>query len=127
MKQKKIELLNYQIIASILFIISLLISIFLTYDEKLEITGNKRIFNKYTDKVLNLSNRIFALLIVLFILYINYEDYILNKIKRNNTKTSEHQIIASFFSVISAIIVLYVVIENWYENPNITSIENPIV
>ena len=127
MKEKRIELLNYQIIASILFIISLLISIFLTYDEKLEIMGNKRILNKYTDKVLNLSNRIFALLIVLFILYINYEDYILNKIKRNNTKTSKHQIIASIFSVISAIIVLYVVIENWYENPNITSIENPIV
>jgi len=49
------------------------------------------------------------------------------KQKKVNLDPFKHQIYASIFSVISALIVLYVVIENWYQNPNINSIENPIV
>lgn len=124
---RKVQLLNYQLIISGLFIISLLISILLTYDERQETLNKQRLFSKTFDKYLNLFNRIFALAIIIAILYINYQDYLLNKNKKSNVKPLEHQIIASVFSVISAIIVLYVVIENWYENPNITSIENPIV
>ena len=126
MKEKKLQLINYQLITSVLFIISLIISIVLTYDEKQELLKKQRLFSETFDKYLNLFNRIFALLIIVTILYINYKDYELNKNTRNS-KSGEHQVIASVFSVISALIVLYVVIENWYENPNITSIENPIV
>lgn len=124
---KKVQLLNYQLIISVLFIISLLISIVLTYDEKQEKLNEERLFSEKFDKYLNLFNRIFALVIIIAILYINYQEYSLNKYEKSNLKPLEHQIIASVFSVISALIVLYVVIENWYENPNITSIENPIV
>lgn len=127
MKEKKLQLLNYQMIISGLFIISLLISILLTYDEKQQTLNEKSIFSNKFDKYLNLFNRIFALSIIIAILYINYQDYKINKNTKTNIKPLEHQIIASVFSVISAIIVLYVVIENWYENPNITSIENPTI
>lgn len=127
MKEKKVKLLNYQMIVSSLFIISLIISIILTYDERQQTLNEPSIFSTKFDKYLNLFNRIFALSIIIAILYINYQDYLLNKNTKNNVKPLEHQIIASVFSVISAIIVLYVVIENWYENPNITSIENPTV
>ena len=124
---RKVQLLNYQLIVSALFVISLFISIILTYDERQETLNKERLFSETFDKYLNLFNRIFALGIILAILYINYQDYLLNRNIKSNVKPLEHQIIASIFSVISAIIVLYVVIENWYENPNITSIENPIV
>lgn len=125
MKEKKLALLNYQIITSILFIISLFISIVLTYDEKQQLLKQPRLFSEKFDKYLNLFNRILALFIILIILWINYETYNIQKQKRSNLAPFRHQIYASVFSVISAIIVLYVVIENWYSNPNITSIENP--
>lgn len=127
MEKEKLKLLDYQIFASVLFIISIFISIILTYDEKRQVLKKQGLFSEQFDKYLNLFNRILSLLIVLFILYINYETYYIQKKKRNNLDPFRHQIYASIFSVISALIVLYVVIENWYENPNITSIENPII
>lgn len=127
MKEEKLKLLNYQILSSILFIISIFISIILTYDEKQELLNKKGVFSETFDKYLNLFNRIFALGIIIFILYINYTTYNIQKQKRINLEPFKHQIYASIFSVISAIIVLYVVIENWYQNPNITSIENPTI
>lgn len=127
MKEKEIKLLNYQIITSILFIISIFISIILTYDEKQNILKKECIFSEKFDKYLNLFNRILALGVIAFIFYINYSTYEIQKQKRTNLDPFRHQIYASIFSVISALIVLYVVIENWYENPNITSIENPTI
>lgn len=127
MKEEQLKSLNYQIITTLLFIISLVISILLTYDQKLELLQKKRIFSETFDKYLNLFNRIFALIIIIFILYINYRDYEIGKQKSTNSAPLKHQIYASILSVISAIIVLYVVLENWEENPNITSIENPII
>jgi len=127
MKEKELSLLNYQLITSILFIVSLIISIILTYDERQQLLNKPRLFSEIFDKYLNLFNRILALLIIVVILWINYETYQIKKQKRSNLAPFRHQIYASIFSVISAVIVLYVVIENWYSNPNITSIENPTV
>ena len=127
MKEKEIRLLNYQILTYILFIASVIISIVLTYDEKQQVLKNPGLFSEKFDKYLNLFNRILSLSIVAFILYINYANYQIKAQKRSNLAPFRHQIYASVFSLISAIIVLYVVIENWYENPNITNIENPII
>lgn len=127
MKEKELSLLNYQIITSILFIVSLIISIILTYDEKQGLLKKPGLFSEKFDKYLNLFNRILALLIIATILWINYETYKIQKQKRSNSAPFRHQLYASVFSVISACIVLYVVIENWYSNPNITSIENPTI
>jgi len=127
MREKELSLLNYQIITSVLFVISLIISIILTYDERQQLLKEPRLFSETFDKYLNLFNRIFALSIIFAILYINYSEYQINKNKRSNIAPYKHQVYASIFSVISAIIVLYVVIENWEDNPNITSIENPII
>jgi len=126
MKDKELQLLNYQILTSIVFVLSLIISIILTYDERQQLLKRKRLFSEKFDKYLNLFNRILALLVILIILYINYKNFEINKNKRSNPAPLIHQIYASILSVLSAIIVLYVVIENWYENPNITSIENPV-
>jgi len=127
MREKELSLLNYQIITSVLFVISLIISIILTYDERQQLLKEPRLFSETFDKYLNLFNRIFALLIIVVILWINYETYKIKEQKGGNIAPFRHQIYASIFSVISAVIVFYVVIENWYSNPNITSIENPTV
>lgn len=127
MKEKQLTLLNFQILTSILFIISVFISVILTYDEKQGVMKKQGLFSEDFDKLLNLFNRVFALLIIGVILYINYETYKLQQKKGSNLAPYRHQIYASVFSLISALIVLYVVIENWYQNPNITSIENPTI
>lgn len=126
-KKESLDLLNIQLVSSILFIISVIISIILTYDEKQNLLKKQTIFSEQFDRYLNLFNRILALGIILVILYINYIGYKIGKQKGSKLPPLEHQIIASIFSVISAIIVLYVVLENWEYNPNITSIENPTI
>lgn len=125
--KNKMDILSSQLTLTFLFIITLFVSIILTYDEKLELENKNRLFSEEFDKYLNLFNRIFALLIIIGILYVNYKNYDIKKDTTKNIKPLIHQIIASIFSVISALIVLYVVIENWNTNPNISSIENPIV
>ena len=121
---KEIELLDNQIEASILFIISIIISILLTYDEKLKKLKRKSILSNNMAKYLNLYNRILAIVIISVILYINYQNYQLKKKKVSNLKPFKQQIYASILNLLSAIIVLYVVIETWNTN-NIADIENP--
>ena len=126
MNEQKIKLLQYQNITSILFIISVGISIFLTHDEILRLSKKDPVLPEPIDRYINLLNRVFALTIISAILYINYQDYQLAKQqKKTNLEPFKHQISASIFSVISAIIVLYVVIENLEQNPNIGNLENP--
>lgn len=120
----KVKSINLQLLSSFLFIISIIISILLTYNEKRNILKKEPLFNDIFAKYLNLFNRIFALFIIVLILYINYNDY---KNRNGSTNALIYQIYASIFSVISALIVLYVVIENFSDNINISSIENPIV
>lgn len=127
MKEEELKLLNYQIISTIFFIVSLLISIVLTYDEKQYLLNKDGLFSEKFDKYLNLFNRILSLTIILFILYINLQTYEIQKNKKSNHDPFRHQVYASVISVVSSLIVLYVVIENWYKNPNITSIENPTI
>ena len=127
MKEKQVLIIDWQIILSMVFIITILISIIFSYDQRQRLLNKKTIFDKNIDKYLNLFNRIIVLIVILLLLYLNYLDYKINKDNINNPKPYYHQIIASVFSVISALIVLYVVIENWYDQPNITNIENPII
>ena len=113
---KEIKLLDYQNILSIIFIITIIISILLTYDEKLKLL-NKKLFDDKTAE--NLC------IIALLIIYINVIDYKIGQEKGSNLNPLRHQVEASIFNAISALIVLYTVYEN--RNFNITSIENPTI
>lgn len=125
--KREIEILDKQILISIIFIVTIVISIILTYDEKQYKLKRKTIFSPKTDKYINLLNRILSLAILFYLLYLNYETYQIAKQKGRNLHPFKHQIQASILSTIAGIIVLYVVFENWYENPNITTLENPII
>lgn len=127
MNEKKVQLLNYQLILTGLFIITLIVSIILTYDEKRDILNKQKLFSDTFEDYLNLFNRIAGVLIIVAFLYINYQDYQLNKGIKRNIEPFKHQIASTIFNLISAAIALYVVIENWNESPNISDVENPIV
>lgn len=123
--EKEIELLNIDIDTAILFIITILISIYLTYENKQDLLNKKRILNKKDDQYILLFNRLFVLIIVLIILYDNYEGYKIAKEKNKDLKPFKIQIFASILTVITALLILYVVFYNWDKN-NLSDIENPI-
>lgn len=123
--KSKIVSLNYQIICSFFFIISVLVSIYITYEEKLELLNKKRICSKKIDSYINLFNKVFALLLITSFFLINYNDF-KNRDEKSNYDALLNQVIASLFSIVSSVIVLYVVIDTFDENLNISSVENPI-
>ena len=119
-------LLDIQIIATILFIGSLLISILITYNDK-QITLNKDpILSSKQAANLSIFNRTFVVILTLIFLYINYQS------RENARKDNEEmwpfnlQICASELSLLATIIVLYVVIETAGEQYTIVpGISNP--
>jgi hypothetical protein len=121
-----IKYINVQIIATYLYIVSLCISLLLTYNEKFEIQNKKTIFTNKSSNRLSIFNRILVVGIVLTFLYINYKSFINAKKKKKDLTPFSLQLTASELSTISAVIVLYVVITSGQysivsagENPNL--------
>ncbi|MCI5678014.1 MAG: hypothetical protein SOT41_02165 [Candidatus Faecisoma sp.] len=123
--EKEIELLNIDITTAVLFIITIIISIYLTYENRQDLLNRKRILNKKDDQYILLFNRLLVLIIVLIILYDNIEGYEIAKEKNKDLKPFKIQIFASFLTVITALLILYVVFYNW-DNNSLSDIENPI-
>ncbi len=120
-KEKKIQLLKLDELASLLFIGAILISIFLTQNQ----------INKYEEKPyyetykIELVNRLFVLGIIISFLYISIENYKIVKNENKDLKPFILQIIASVITLIAGLITLYIV----YYNRTIdeADIENPEV
>lgn len=123
--EKEIELLNIDIATALMFIITIIISIYLTYENKQDLLNRKRILNKKDDQYILLFNRLLVLIIVLVILYDNIEGYEIAKEKNKDLKPFKIQIFASILTVITALLILYVVFYNW-DNNSLSDIENPI-
>ena len=124
---KEIDLLNKNIFLSFLFIASVIVSLLISYNEKLEKEGKKTFFSNNTSTKLNLSNRVFAVFLVIGFLLINFDAYDYYKTKKVNLAPFRHQIYASLFTLISALIALYVVLENLGDNFQVFNVENPNV
>ena len=123
--EKEIELLNIDIATALMFIITIIISIYLTYENRQDLLNRKRILNKKDDQYILLFNRLLVLIIVLIILYDNIEGYEIDKEKNKDLKPFKIQIFASVLTVITALLILYVVFYNW-DNNSLSDIENPI-
>ncbi len=123
--EKEIELLNIDIATALMFIITIIISIYLTYENRQDLLNRKRILNKKDDQYILLFNRLLVLIIVLIILYDNIEGYEIAKEKNKDLKPFKIQIFASVLTVITALLILYVVFYNW-DNNSLSDIENPI-
>lgn len=124
-KEKEVEILNISIITSILFIVAISISIFLTVERKKNVLNQKTVFTKKGDQYINLFNRLLVFVIVIVIFYDDYQSYKLGKSKGEDPKPLSQQMFASSLAIVSAIISLYVVYETW-ETDNTADLENPI-
>lgn len=125
-KNNEVELLQMQMIATILFIGSLVISMLITYNDKQISKKEKPILTNKQAANLSIFNRIFVVILTLVFLCINY------KSRENAKKDNEElwpfdlQIYASELSLLATIIVLYVVIKTAGEQYTIVpGINNP--
>lgn len=126
MNNRQVSLLNAQLFIAFILAITLLTSFLLTYDEKLKLLNKKRLFTDQNSHYTNLLNRILFLLILIYNLYINYQQYELEKQKRSDLAPFRQQIYASILNTIAAVIILYVVYETLNTNADIAPIENTI-
>ncbi|MFA5604122.1 MAG: hypothetical protein WDA12_04680 [Bacilli bacterium] len=121
MKKEKINLLNLNMVGSIIFIITVIVSILLMYNEKLILMGKKPILNKSEVENIQNCNRLILLIVVTVFLYIEYRRYKLSEMFEsiNNQNSSFIKLIISEVQVISVIIliilpILYPDIQNEY-------------
>ncbi len=111
-------LLRVQICLSVIFIFTLIISISLTYNALLD---DKIYSDEEATEVLRI-NRIISFLVAIGFLLINVKDRDIKERYNLGRKSADMQIMASFFTLISSFIVLYVAFNNSNE---IVSNENP--
>jgi len=114
-EDKNIELfiINGQLIGCVLYIISLLISILVIYDQKRKSLGEKRLFTDSEVQNLITFNRTFILVLIVFFLILNYLTKQLIVKNRGNTEDINLIIIGSYLSIISACIALYTSLKNY--------------
>jgi magnesium-transporting ATPase (P-type) len=126
MKNEKIILTDIQIFAIICSIVSLVISLLLSYNEKLKLLNLKPILNDEEEYNVLLFDRIFILAIALVFLYINYRGYELSKDKKEKD-FGILEIFASTLVIVASLIILYVVINSKDDGAGFISLENPTI
>lgn len=120
---EEIKLVNGQLIATFIFIISLTITLIITYNEKLQKENKKTFFTNKESINIALINRIVLLILGGYFVYDAFRRKILaeenanNKNNKFNELTSNLQITASWFAFISSVIILFIIILN-YNNLN---------
>ena len=126
MLEKKIKILDGQMTASTLYIFFLIISISLTYNEKLELLNKNTLYTRKQAARIAVLNRILALGLVLYYFYANKELIKLTEANNNDSSGLRTQLVASELSILSAIIVLYVVAKDFDSSTyGVSQISNP--
>lgn len=121
--EEKIKLIDIQIIGSIVFIITLLVSITLNYSQRNYTLYKRPLFDRKTTYIISNINRIVVLIVVISFLYTSYEFKKIAEEKGSNVALNELDVFAATLSVISAIIVLYITANSPVEDS--LNIENP--
>lgn len=120
---EEIKILELQLLASTFFIITTLISIFITYNERQRIKYKKGfIDNKYIVSIVK-ANRVLITIILTIFVYIGYKTREFDKERNNNITPDNLELISSYFSLIGSLIILYVVFK--YGEEAIVIVENP--
>ena len=113
----QIKLLTINEIATICFIITTAISLYITENEKRKLENNsyKELGN------LELYNRLFVICLLFIFLYLNYEGYKIAKVKGNKLNGYKLQLISSVIVIIAGFITIYASLYN----KGLINIENP--
>ena len=127
-QNQQLFIIDGQLIGSILYIASLVISIIMILNQRQRAVGKDGFLTPEESQILALLNKIFLLLLILWFLYLDYKTKDLSANTNQDTSALELQIKGSIISIIPALIGLYVVITN-FANTNLQTaeIENPFI
>lgn len=120
--EKELKAINEQIIATILFLGTIIVSLSLSIDRRQKILTKKAIYSNEKARNIAIINRIIVVFIVLIYLQIDKENLDITKEKQNQTNLANLQIIAELITLIAALIALYITYNSKTED---ISIENP--
>ena len=123
-RNEEIKILNIQNITTIIYILSLIISIYITSIDKDSLINPDK---KHIDtSKLAVFNRSLVVILTLIFLYISIQNRKIGIKKGRNPTLFNYQVIASQISLLSTLIVLYVVIKSMGDNYSVISgITNP--
>ena len=124
-KKEEIDTINIQLVALLFTLITAIISIIITYNQKLELENKETILSPKDSLKLTLFNRKLILLISFVFLFVNFNLLKISKEEGEDLKPYNLQILASLFIIISGIIALYVVGLSTTEN--VSDVENPVI
>lgn len=118
----QIKLTNYQLLGIFLFIITLFISLLLTYNEKLKLEKKDIFFEEKTSLYISLFNRIIVLILAILFIYISYEREKVSEIDND----ANLELLASYLSFFASFLALYIVIKNINNNNfDVSDVEEP--
>ena len=123
---RETQLLYIQMYASILFIITTIVSIILTYDNIKKHENKKRLFTSDTEHNVIIANRLIITILVVVFTYINYEFYEISKLK-NNSNLQRKELFASILALIAGFILLYTTIKSVYNDETFGDIDTPLI
>jgi len=125
-QNQQLHIIDGQLIGCILYIISLIISITVILDQRQRALNKEPFLTAEEAQNLSLFNKIFILGLIIWFLYLNNKAKDLSDSTNQDTDALELQIIASFISLIPALIGLYVVATSFSSSSFQTAdIENP--
>ncbi len=125
-KDNEVQLLEIQIVATIIYIGSLILSIALTYNDEKITKKETTIFTNKQAANLSIFNRFLVVILTLVFLYTTYESRKNAKRRGEEMWPFDLQMYASELSLLATIIVLYVILETAGEQYSIVpGINNP--
>lgn len=123
--KEEISAINIQLVTIFLILLADVISIVITYNQKLDLENKETMFEPKELFKLTLFNRKFFLILGLVFLFVNIKLYNIYKRKDADLKAYILQIIASLLVIASSVIALYIV--KLSETENIFDVENPVI
>ncbi|MBR6690525.1 MAG: hypothetical protein IKL65_04265 [Bacilli bacterium] len=124
-KKEEVNTIDIQLIALVFTVITAIISIIITYNQKLELEGKETLFTPKEALKITLFNRKLILILSFVFLYVNFILFKISKEEGENLKPYKLQILASLFIIVSGIIALYVV--SLSNTENVADVENPVI
>lgn len=124
-EKEELNAINIQLYTLIFFLVTTIISVLLTYNQKLSLEKKKTLFSSKESLKLTLFNRKLIVILSFVFLYVNIKLYNLSKEEGEDLKPYTLQIVASVLAIVSGLIALYVV--SLSNTETVADVENPII
>ncbi len=112
--KQDLKIINGQILALLLFIVSFCISILLAYNEKLKLEGKKAFLEESTIQKLVVGNRILSFLLVAYFAYTFFQTFGKDEVTEDDILSA----IATVLALIAAFITLLIAVRGYEIEPN---------